>query len=128
MQMGGGTFDPILSATAVKSGHRWGFTVQGKSRLALYENSKKYRSSPYFRLGFGPTYRFTTKTMITTELRGQRDWQAEWDGEPDPMSGQTIFAVGSSLIHRFTPQVALMGQLQVTALTLPVGGGPKTVS
>ena len=116
MQMGGGTFDPILSGTVVHSGHRWGLTAHGKGRLALSENSKRYRSSPYVQVGVGPTYRFTTKTMLTTEVRGQKDWQAEWDGEPDRMSGRTLFTVGSSIIHRFTPQLAVMGQLQVTAL------------
>ena len=116
MQMGGGTFDPIWSVSMVQTGHRWGFTAHGKGRFALYENSKLYRSSPYAQLGVGPTYRFTTKTMLTTEIRAQKDWQAEWNGEPDRMSGRTLFTVGSALIHRFSPELAVMGQLQVTAL------------
>ena len=114
MQMGGGTFDPIMSFAAVWSGHQWGMTVHSKGRLALYENPKEYRPSPSLQLGLGPTYRFTSKLMMTSDLSAQHDWQAEWAGEPDPMSGRTAFTMGASVIHRFNPTVAIMGQARVT--------------
>ena len=114
MQMGGGTFDPIMSATAVWGGHQWGMSMQGKGRIGLYENKKNYKSSSFAQIGAGPTYRFTSKLMFTSDVTAQHDWQAQWAGEPDPMSGRTILMVGTSLIHRFNPYVAMMGQTRIT--------------
>ena len=80
IQMGSGTFDPIVSLAAVWSGHRWGFSAQSTGRLGLYENAKNYRTSSTARVTLGPTYRFTSKFMLITQLGAQRDWQAEWSG------------------------------------------------
>jgi len=118
MQMGGGTFDPILSVSAVWSGHQWGMTAYSNGRLALYENTKDYRPSSSVQFGLGPTYRFTSKLMLTSDVTAQHDWQAEWAGEPDPMSGRTAFTVGTSIIHRFNPTMAIMGQGRATIYQL----------
>ena len=114
IQMGSGTFDPIVSLAAVWSGHRWGFSAQSTGRLGLYENAKNYRTSSTARVTLGPTYRFTSKFMLITQLGAQRDWQAEWSGEPDPLSGRSLVTTGLSAIQRFTQKVAIMAQLRAT--------------
>ena len=114
IQMGSGAFNPILSATVVWSAHRWGFSAQTTGKLALYENSKDYRASSTVQMTLGPTYRFTSKLMFLTHFGIQRDWQAEWSGEPDPLSGRSLATAGASVIQRFTPKVAIMGQLRAT--------------
>jgi len=114
IQMGSGNFDPIMSITSVWSDHRWGFTAQSTGRLALSENNKEYRPSSSLQVTVGPTYRVTSKLMLTTNIGTQKDWQAEWAGDPDPMSGRTLFTVGGSVIQRFTPTLAIMGQMRAT--------------
>ena len=103
IQMGSGTFDPIASATVVWSGHRWGFSARSTGKLALYENNKDYRPSSTVQLTLGPTYRFTSKFMLLTHL-AQRDWQAAWSGEPDPLSGRSLVTTGASIISALRPK------------------------
>ena len=114
IQMGSGTFVPLMSATVVWSGHRWGFSAQSTGKLALYENNKDYRPSSTAQITLGPTYRFTSKFMFLTHLGAQRDWQAAWSGEPDPLSGRSLVTTGASIIQRFTSKVAIMGQIRAT--------------
>jgi hypothetical protein len=114
MQMGGGTFDPIASFAAIASADRWGLTVLGSGRMPLYDNSKGYRSSASAQLGLGPTLRITSKLMTTSDITAQHDEQASWASTPDPTSGRTAVTSGVSMIYRFSPFVALMGQGRFT--------------
>jgi hypothetical protein len=110
MQMGSGTFDPVAQFSAIWMSHRWGFIANTNGRLPLYDNSKGYRPSPTLALAAGPTYRFTSKTMVTSSLGFRREWQATWDGEPDEMSGLTAIDGAAAIIYRFTPTFAVMVQ------------------
>ena len=80
----------------------------------MYENGYGFQSSPTVRIQAGPSYRFSTKMMTTADLRYKRDFQATWDGEPDPMTGRTAIELGTSLIYRFNPTMAVMGQARTT--------------
>ena len=114
IQMGGGTFDPIASLTAIATGHQWGFVSQASGKAALYENRLGFKPSSEIRFSVGPSYRFSPKLMATADIKYQRDWQATWDGEPDPLTGRTSLELGGSMIYRFNPTVAVMGQGRTT--------------
>ena len=114
MQMGSGTFDPVFSAAAVWSSHRWGSMINASGRLPLMENSKRYRPSASFEIGAGPSYRFNAKVMTTAQIALMREGQAEWSGTPDPMSGRTVLQGSASLIYRLNPMWATLVQLQST--------------
>lgn len=110
IQMGSGTVDPVGSASAVWMFHQWGFLVNANGRMPLYENSKGYRTSPKASVSVGPSYRITSKVMVTSSIDFRKNWKATWDGEPDPRSGNTGIDGGAALIYRFTPALAVMGQ------------------
>ena len=114
MQMGSGTVDPIFSASAIWMGHQWGGLISSSGRLAMVANSKGYRPSSSIQLSAGPSYRFTSKLMMTSSLSLTRESQAEWRGTPDPNSGRTAVMSGGSLIFRFTPMLASMVQARTT--------------
>jgi hypothetical protein len=114
VQMGTGTWDPIFSATAVWMGHQWGMQANAGGRLPLYENSRGFRSSPSVQLEVGPSYRLTSKWMLTAGALGIHEWPAEWDGETDIKTGRTAILASTSVIHRFNPTVALMTQVSST--------------
>jgi hypothetical protein len=114
VQMGAGTWDPVFSITAVRMGHRWGAQINASGRLPLMENSHGFRSSPTAQVEVGPSYRLTAKWTLTAGALGVHEWPAEWDGEPDPMTGRTAILASTSVIHRFNPTVALMTQVSST--------------
>ena len=114
IQMGGGTFDPVASLTAIGTGHQWGFVSNASGRLSLYENGYGFQPSPTVQVSAGPSYRVSAKLMATADLTFKHAWQATWDGEPDRMTGRTAVDFGSSVIYRFNPRVAVMGQGRTT--------------
>jgi hypothetical protein len=114
VQMGSGTIDPVANISAVWMFHQWGFLANANGRMPLYANAKGYKPSPTAAISVGPTYRFTSKIMVTSNLGLRRSWQATWDGEPDQLSGNTGVDGGAALIYRFTPSLAFMGQGRVT--------------
>jgi hypothetical protein len=109
LQMGSGTIDPVGSILAVWMSHRWGWMATANGRMPLYDNAKGYRASPAINVSSGPTYRVTSKTMVTSSVGVRRDWQATWDGEPDELSGLTAIDGSAAVIYRFTPSLAMMG-------------------
>jgi hypothetical protein len=114
MQMGSGTVAPIFSASALWMGHQWGGLISSNGRLPMAANSKGYRPSSSIQLSAGPSYRFTSKLMMTSSLSLTRESQAEWQGIPDPMSGSTVVMGGGAVIFRFTPMLASMVQVRTT--------------
>lgn len=114
IQMGSGTVDPVFRASAIWSGHQWGAVFTAGGRLPLIHNSKGYRPSASIQGSAGPTYRVNSKLMITSNLTVTRESQAEWAGEPDPMSGRTAITAGAGIIYRFTPTLATMLQGRTT--------------
>ena len=123
IQMGAGTFKPAVSVSAVFSGHVWGMTAFMNGELAMYANDKDYRPSSRINVAVGPTYRVTSKLMLTSEISLTNETQAEWSAQPDPQSGQTRAMLGASVIYRFNPKLAVMAQgktslFQVTQKTV----------
>lgn len=114
IQMGSGTADPVASLTAIHSSHRWGAIANASGRLPLYENRHGFKPSPILQANVGPSYRFTAKTMAIVDTSLKHSWQAEWDGEPDIMTGRTAVDLGLAVIHRFNPTLALMTQGRTT--------------
>jgi hypothetical protein len=115
MQMGSGTLDPVLSASAVYGGHTWGLASSARTRLALSTNDKGYRPSSMHTVGIGPTYRLAAKWMLTSSVDLLSEGQASWNGTPDPMSGRTSLIGTGGLIYRLSTTTALMGQGRITA-------------
>ena len=116
MQMGTGTVDPVFSASGVWTGHKWGAILSTNGRLPMTDNAKGYRPSATIQTSAGPSYRFTSKLMMTSSLSFTREGQAEWSGRPDPTSGRTTILGGGALIFRFTPMLAAMVQAQTTVV------------
>jgi hypothetical protein len=114
MQMGSGTVDPLANISAIWMFHQWGLLANANGRMPLYENSNGYKPSPTAAISVGPTYRLSSKTMLTSTVSLRKEWQATWDGEPDQLSGNTGIDGGAALIYRFTPSLAVMGQGRTT--------------
>lgn len=114
IQMGNGTFDPVGSATAIFSGHSWGFVSSASGSIPLYENSKGFYPSAEAQLSAGPSHRFSAKLMAVGELSFKQTWPAKWGGEPDPMTGRTSLETNVSLIQRLNPTLAVMVQGRTT--------------
>ena len=114
IQMGNGTVDPVFRASAIWSGHQWGALFLADGRLPLIHNAKGYRPSSSIQVSTGPTYRLNTKLRLTSNIALTRESQAEWSGEPDPMSGRTAITAGAGIIYRFTPMLATMLQGRTT--------------
>ncbi len=54
LQLGGGTFDPVLGLSASYEPHAlWTLDATAAARFALYENADDYRSASLFELGAG---------------------------------------------------------------------------
>jgi hypothetical protein len=114
IQMGAGTWDPVLSFTSVWMDHTWGVQINAGGRLPLYENSNGFKTSPSAQVEIGPSYRLSAKWMLTAGILGTHEWVAYWDGEPDPKTGRTALLVSGAGIYRFNPSVALMMQMSST--------------
>ncbi|MGB0637704.1 MAG: hypothetical protein ACPGTU_00125 [Myxococcota bacterium] len=114
VQMGAGTWDPVLSFTAVWMDDTWGMQINADGRLPLYENSRGFKPSPSLQIEVGPSYRLSTKWMLTAGVLGTHEWIAYWDGEPDPKTGRTAILLSGSGIYRFNPSLAAMMQVSST--------------
>ena len=114
VQMGAGTWDPVMSFTAVWMGQTWGVQINTEGRLPLYENSYGFKTSPSIQLEVGPSYRVSTKWMLTAGILSTREGVAYWDGKPDIKTGRTAILVSGASIYRFNPSVAFMLQMSST--------------
>ncbi len=114
MQMGSGTWDPVMSLNAVWMADTWGMQMNADGRLPLYENTHGFKTSPSVQMELGPSYRISTKWMVTGGVLGRHEWVARWDGEPDPKTGRTAILLSGTGIYRFNPSVAVMMQASST--------------
>ena len=115
IQMGSGTFNPVLNLKAIYSGHQWGMVSTLQTKLSLSENDKSYKPSNAVRLTAGPTYRATAKWMLVASGDVLHETQAYWGDRADPMSGRTAIFGSASVVYRFNTTVAMMLQGQLTA-------------
>lgn len=110
MQMGSGTVDPAFSLSSAWTGAKWGGTLTSSGSMPVAENRHGYKPTPVLRFSGGPTYTINPSFITTAEVSLAREWQAEWDGEPDRMSGRTVLTAGGALIYQINPSWATMIQ------------------
>ena len=79
--------------------------------MPVVENRHGYKPTPVLRFSGGPTYTINPSFITTSRSQPRARWQAEWDGEPDRMSGRTrVLTAGGALIYRLNPSWATMVQ------------------
>ncbi|HWB07233.1 MAG TPA: hypothetical protein VG796_29685 [Verrucomicrobiales bacterium] len=96
IQFGNGTFDPVADFyLGVPIKGAWAFSLYGKGRFPLYENSHGYLGSVEGTLIPRVTYLPSKKLSFSAGIAANYYGYSEWHGRRDPNSGQ--FTLNASL-------------------------------
>jgi len=121
VQMGGGTFVPSATGTAILMGQRWGGYGFASAQLSLYANNKGYTAPSRVILGLGPSFRPSTSTqlLLTVEglIEGPEDW-ADYDSNND---GRISAITGLSGLWSITKTTVLQAQARTTLWQVNLG-------
>lgn len=106
IQMGNGTFDPVLDFYAgVPLSGGWAFSLYGKARIPLYENSEGFLGSPEIivipRVTWLPNKSLSLSAGLTATYLGY----SYWDSERDDDSGQFTLNAGLSAGYKLSETV-----------------------
>ncbi len=115
IQMGSGTINPVASLSGIYRGHQWGMMSRVQAKLAIMQNDKTYKPASGITLSIGPTYRASSKWMLTASAHLLHETQAYWDDRADPMSGRTAILGSTGAVYRFNTTLAMMAQGRLTA-------------
>lgn len=89
IQMGNGTFDPIVDFYAgFPLSDKWALSLYGKARIPLYENDEGYRGSAEGSLIPRITYLPAKKLSLSAGLAANWYGYSYWNGKRDEDSGQ----------------------------------------
>src|SRR5262249_56721114 len=80
IQFGTGTWDPVLSAFAVRGGRTFGLNLAASARLPMYENSHGYRAGNRYSLVVGGGRNITAGGSANAGLSFARAEAQMWGG------------------------------------------------
>lgn len=119
LQMGSGTFVPMLQLQAFGQGERWGGLGQADLKLPVYANAKGFRPPLAATLGGGPSLRLSPKVQAfgTAELlfAGPERWHGDAHG------GSLAVVAGLGGVWRVADSWSLQGQARTTAWQAQAG-------
>ncbi|HVR69311.1 MAG TPA: hypothetical protein VMT87_00585 [Vicinamibacteria bacterium] len=87
IQLGTGTFDPLLGLMTGRRLGAWGVTISGLARLALYENGHGYQAGHRYLLGALADRPVSRAWSASLALELQREQPERWDGRLDEEEG-----------------------------------------
>jgi hypothetical protein len=116
MQIGSGTFDPVVEATAAwRPGDRLGAYARLDARLPLYESGKGYRAGTAVDVAAGPGLRLGHHHFGFVMLGLSHAGEETWDGVTNESSGRSALRLiaGShvALGHRLQLGAVVQGEL-----------------
>jgi hypothetical protein len=103
IQLGNGTFDPIVALDASRSMGRWQITGYGQAQLTLYEGRRGFRAGNRFVTGFQGGARLGEMLAGALGLDLLYDGPERWGGtiQQDGNLGRTELLAGASLTYPF---------------------------
>lgn len=106
IQMGNGTVDPVFDFYAgIPLSEKWAFSLYGKARVPVYENSEGYLGSPELILIPRVTWLPNKKLSLAAGLTATYFGYSYWDGERDDDSGQFTLNAGLSAGYKLSDTV-----------------------
>jgi hypothetical protein len=87
IQLGTGTFDPLLGLMAGRRLGSWGLTLTGHARLALYENEHGYKAGYRYLTGAMADRPVSCSWRASAALDLIREQPERWDGRLDEEEG-----------------------------------------
>jgi hypothetical protein len=87
IQLGTGTFDPLLGIMAGRRAGAWGLTLIGHARLGLYENEHGYRAGNRYLVGAMADRPVSRAWRASAALDLMREQPERWDGRLDEEEG-----------------------------------------
>ncbi len=112
LQLGTGSFVPVLAVDLVVSGPRWGVAVWGMGRTPLYANAKGYRPPFTATLGGGPSYRLTPDLQLLASAEATAESAERWHDVAHGGRFSTLAGVGA--LYTLSPTVVLQTQVRGT--------------
>ena len=116
VQFGNGTFDPLIDVYYGRPlGSHWAFSVYGKARIPLYENSHGFQGGFEGTLIPRLTWLAGKKLSLSAGLAANYYDYTEWNGRRDPNSGQftlnAALSAGYKFSESFTASLSVLAPL-----------------
>ena len=108
LQLGSGTFNPLVSVDAMYAQGRWGAFTFASGRFPLYANEKGYQAPVAVSGGVGPTFKVLPTFIVMASVEANWESEEHWGGTA--YAGKTAIGVGAGVVWSVSPAVAL--QLQ----------------
>jgi hypothetical protein len=116
MQLGTGTFLPVLSVEASGSSQRWGGYGSASGRLSLYANDKGYQAPSTASVSGGPLFRLTPKVTLLAGVEGAVESPEAWGGVL--YVGRAAIGVSASVVGSISEAVTLQGDVRANVWEL----------
>jgi hypothetical protein len=113
LQLGTGTFVPVLSGDLLISGRRWGSMVWGQARLPLYANAKGYQPPYTATIGGGPTFRVTPTLQVLANVEVTAESAELWHATPHGGRFAVLGGIGAQ--YTLSAQTVLQAGVRATA-------------
>ncbi len=108
MQLGTGTFVPVVGLDAAYMAGRWGALAYTSSRLSLYANDRGYRAPVTVSGGLGPTFRATTKFTVLAAVEGSWESAEHWNGVA--YAGRSAVGIAGGVVASLSSSVVVQAQ------------------
>ncbi len=125
IQLGTGTFNPVVAAEAARSWGVWGFGMFALSQQVVYENSKGYHAGDRYAAGVALRRRLGTRWSARGTIDALGETAERWDGikrTDDGNQGRIDLIFGAGASFALTPKLGVDVALKIPAITHAVGG------
>lgn len=122
MQVGSGTFDPVIAVFGSWQHQHWGVYGRFDARLPFYQSRAGYRGGPQLDLTVGPGIRVRQRAVLFSQLGLSHTGEESWSGAPNEVSARNNlrFVLGASIF--VTRHWRVGPVLQVELANTAVGG------
>ncbi|MEE2752203.1 MAG: hypothetical protein VX519_12295 [Myxococcota bacterium] len=121
VQMGGGTFMPSVTGTAIFMDNRWGGYGFANGRFSLYANNKGYTAPSSGTVGLGPSFRPSASTQLLLMVEGVLEGPEEWADYDSDNDGRMSAIAGLTGLWSITQTTVLQAQARSTIWQVDLG-------
>lgn len=125
IQLGTGTFNPVVAAEAARSWGDWRFGAFALSQQVVYENSKSYHAGDRYVAGVALRRRLNKRWSVRGSIDALAETAERWDGikhTDDGNQGRFDVIVGAGASWAATSSLGIDFALKIPAITHAVGG------